>query len=396
LFVNQVTLAMTCLMIAIIFFMAWKTLGETPYALHWAAAFVASTFYWLANLAVNWFPSLEAYWLTINALGIMSITLALRGHCLRTSCKSLPDNLWPYAILVFAGVFGTTVVQPHAGLSAAILPFAAAVTLFLSATMILKHRKRPRPAEWAAAITMIIFAVVQIPAAVFAFGLGPEKSVVIELMYSHPTVLIIPAGFIGMAMFVIFMLASDVSVDMKEIAVRDQLTGLLNRRGFSEQSTRAYATARRRRAPISVIMTDIDHFKTVNDEFGHAAGDEALVHFANMLGENRRVDDIVARIGGEEFALVLPGTKIEEAISIADELCERMAVSPLAVDGRDVVMTASFGVAAISEKDTSLTDVIVRADRALYRSKRAGRNRVDLESSQFMLAGDGTLKAVSQ
>jgi diguanylate cyclase (GGDEF)-like protein len=387
---------MTCLMIAIIFFMAWKTLGEMPYALYWAAAFLASTFYWLANLAVSWFPSFDAYWLTVNALGIVSITLALRGHCQRTNCKNLPDNLWPYAILVFAGAVWTTVVQPHAGLSAAVLPFAAAITLFLSATMILKHREQPRPAEWAAAMTMIIFALVQLPAAVFAYGLGPEKSVVMEMMYSHPTVLVIPAGFIGVAMFVIFMLASDVSVDMKEIAVRDQLTGLLNRRGFSEQSAMAYATARRRRAQVSVIMTDIDHFKTVNDEFGHAAGDEALVHFANMLGENRRVDDIVARIGGEEFALVLPGTRIEEAISIADELCERMAASPLAVDGRDVVMTASFGVAAISERDTSLTDVIVRADRALYRSKRAGRNRVDLESSQFMLAVDGTLKAVSQ
>ena len=395
LFVNQATLGMTCLMIAIIFFMAWKTLGEMPYALHWAAAFVASTFYWLANLAVSWFPNFETYWLTINALGIVSITLALRGHCRRTNFKSLPGNLWPYATLVFAGVFWTTVVQPHAGLSAAILPFAAAITLFLSATTILKHRKQSRPAEWAAAITMIIFALVQLPAAVFAYGLGPEKSVVMEMMYSHPTVLVIPAGFIGIAMFVIFMLASDVSVDMKEIAVRDQLTGLLNRRGFSEQSEMAYATARRRRAPISVIMTDIDHFKTVNDEFGHATGDEALVHFAALLSENRRIDDIAARIGGEEFALVLPGTKIEQAISIADELCERMAVSPLAVDGRDVVMTASFGVAAISEKDTCLTDVIIRADRALYRSKRAGRNRVDLESSQFMRAVDGTLEAVS-
>ena len=366
-----------------------------PYALHWAAAFVAATFYWLANLAVNWFPSFEAYWLTINALGIVSITLALRGHCQRTDCKSLPDNLWPYAILVFAGVFWTMIVQPHAGLSAAILPFAAAITLFLSATMILKHREQPRPAEWAAAITMIIFALVQLPAAVFALGLGPGKSAVMDMMYSHPTVLVIPAGFIGMAMFVIFMLASDVSVDMKEIAVRDQLTGLLNRRGFSEQSAIAYATTRRRRAPISVIMTDIDHFKTVNDEFGHATGDEALAHFAKLLNENRRIDDIAARIGGEEFALVLPGMQIEQAISIADELCERMAASPMTVDGRDVVMTASFGVAAISEKDTCLRDVIIRADRALYRSKRAGRNRVDLESSQFMRAVDGTLEAVS-
>jgi diguanylate cyclase (GGDEF)-like protein len=143
-------------------------------------------------------------------------------------------------------------------------------------------------------------------------------------------------------------------------------------------------------------MTDIDHFKSVNDEFGHAAGDEALAHFAGLLREYRRVDDIAARIGGEEFALVLPGTGIEEAISVADDLCRRLAASPLIVDGRDVVMTASFGVAAISEKDTSLTDVIVRAYRALYRSKRAGRNRVDLESSQLMRAVDGSLEAVTQ
>ena len=394
-FINQATSGMTCLIISIIFLMAWKTLGEKPYALNWAAAFVASAFYWFANLAVGWFPSYETYWLTINALGFVSITLALRGHCQRTNCERLPGNLWPYTGLVFAGVIWTTLVQPHAGLSAAILPLAAAITLLLSASMILKHRESPRPAEWAAAISMILFALVQFPGAVLAYGLGPEKSTVLEMMFSQPAVLFVPAGFVGVAMFVIFMLASDVLVDMKEIAVRDQLTGLLNRRGFGEQSAMAYATARRRRAPVSVIVTDIDHFKTVNDEFGHAAGDEALAHFAKLLSENRRVDDIVARIGGEEFSLVLPGTEIEEAISVADELCERMAASPLAIDGCDVVMTASFGVAAISEKDTCLIDVIVRADRALYRSKRAGRNRVDLESSQMIRAIDGSLEAVT-
>jgi len=394
-FFIQATLGMTCLMIAIIFFMAWKTLGEMPYALNWAVAFVASTFYWLANLAVSWFPNYEGYWLTVNALGFVSITLALRGHCQRTNCSRLPGNLWPYASLAFAVVFWTTIVRPHAGLSAAILPFVAAITLLLSATMILKHRETPRPAEWAAAITMVIFGLVQFPAAVFAYGLGPEQSVVAEMMFSHPTVLVIPAGFVGMAMFVIFMLASDVSGDMKEIAVRDQLTELLNRRGFGEQSTIAYATARRRRAFVSVIITDIDHFKTINDEFGHAVGDDALVHFACLLSKLRRADDIIARIGGEEFALVLPGTDIEEAISIADELCERRASSPLMVEGRDVVMTASVGVAVISEKDTSLADVIARADRALYRSKRAGRNRVDLESSQKIRAVDGSLEVAS-
>lgn len=390
----QVALATTSLIIAIIFFMAWRTLGEKPWALNWSIAFVASTLYWLINLSSVFFTGHASSWLLANAFGVATVTLALRGHCQRTKCESLPNNLWPYAILVFAGILWSTVVQPHAGLSAAILPFVAALSLFLSASMIIRHREQTRVAEWASAITMILFGIVQLPAAAHVYGLGPDKDVVMGLMYSHPSVLLLPAGFIGMAMFVIFMLASDLYEDMKEIAVRDQLTGLLNRRGFGEQTAVAYATARRTVQPVSVIAADIDHFKSVNDEFGHNIGDKALQHFSRLLMAERRVEDIVARIGGEEFILVLPGTDIVEASAIADELCERLAASPMAVEERKVIMTASFGVAAISDKDASLADVVIKADRALYRSKRAGRNRVDLESSQTLRSLGGSLGTV--
>ncbi len=391
----QAALGMTSLMISIVFYMAWRALGEKPWALLWSMAFVASTLYWLVTLSAGLFPSFETHWLTSSAFGLAMITLALRGLCLRTNCQILPNNLWPYTAFLFGILFWTTVVWPHAGLSAAILPFVAAMTLFLSAAMIIRHRQKTRAAEWAAAITMIIFALVQLPAAVFAYGLGPDRDVVMGLMFSHPSVLLIPAGFVGMAMFVVFMLASDLYEDMKEIAVRDELTGLLNRRGFGEQAAMAYATARRTEQPVSVIIADIDHFKSVNDEFGHSVGDDALAHFAALLTNGRRVEDIVARIGGEEFSLVLPGMDIVEATTIADELCVRMAASPLEVDGCKVVMTSSFGVASISDKDVCLTDIVVKADRALYRSKRAGRNRVDLESSQMMRAVDGSLEMVS-
>ena len=182
---------------------------------------------------------------------------------------------------------------------------------------------------------------------------------------------------------------------MKEIAVRDQLTGLLNRRGFGEQGAQAYATARRSNRPVSVIMTDIDRFKFINDEHGHAAGDDALCHFARILSAGRRAEDILARVGGEEFALVLPGTTLESATNIADDLRDLVDSSPIRVDGQSMPMTASFGVATLSDKDTCLTDMVVRADRALYRSKRAGRNRVDLESSQIMRAPDGSFKPIS-
>ncbi|MDH5323094.1 MAG: GGDEF domain-containing protein [Gammaproteobacteria bacterium] len=388
----QVASGTTSLIIAIIFFMAWKTLGDRPWAMRWSLAFLFSTLYWLAMLGAGRFPSHASFWLLANAFGIATITLALRGHCQRTQCERLPKNLWPIASLIFAGVAWTTLVQPHAGLSAAILPFAAAVSLLMSATMVIRHREQTRVAEWASAITMILFALVQLPAAWHIYGLGPDRDLVMSQLFSHASVMFIPAGLIGMAMFVMFMLASDLYEDMKEISVRDPLTGLLNRRGFGEQTIVAYATARRTVQPVSVIAADIDHFKSVNDEFGHNIGDKALVHFSRLLMAERRVEDIVARIGGEEFLLVLPGTDIAEASAIADELCERLAASPMAVDERKVVMTASFGVAAISDKDASLADVVIKADRALYRSKRAGRNRVDLESSQTLRALDGSLK----
>ena len=122
-------------------------------------------------------------------------------------------------------------------------------------------------------------------------------------------------------------------------------------------------------------MTDIDRFKNINDKFGHAAGDAALVHFARMVSENRRSEDVVARVGGEEFALLLPGTKLRDAMALADQLCAKVGSTPMDVTGIGMPMTSSFGVSAVSEKDASLADLVLRADRALYRSKRAGRNQ---------------------
>lgn len=390
-----VGLALNSAMLSVIFFLAWKTQGNKPYALTWSLAFLAATGQWSFNIAGNAFPSFESYWLTVNAFGILVITLALRGHCQRTNCRILPKNLWPYAAAIYVAIVWFTTVEKHVGLRTAILPAVGAVTLFLSAFMIIRHRQKPRPAEWAAAVTMVLFGLSQVAAAFVAVLQGSSGNDALEALYANINYLSLPAGYTGVAMFVIFMLASDLSEQMREIAVRDQLTGLLNRRGFAEQTERAYATARRTDRPLSVIMADIDHFKSINDEFGHAAGDSALRHFAKILKVTRRSDDILARMGGEEFAIVLPGTGLEKAIHISEDLCRLLKEAPMIVEGRSMPMTASFGVATLSLNDTCMTDAVIRADRALYRSKRAGRSRVDLESSQIMRGSDGTLKPVS-
>ena len=380
--------------LSIIFFIAWKTLGRQPYALSWSVGFLAATFQWFFNLQSDWFPNRGIYWLTVNALVLVLITLAIRGHGQRTNCRQLPKNLWPYAGAVYVGIVWTTVVQPHVGISVALVPATACVTMILSALMIVRHRERPRPAEWAAAISLLLFAGSQGVAAGMAMLQGAGGNADYYTLYVHYNFLTLPAGYMATSMFVIFMLASDISIDMKQIAIHDQLTGVLNRRGLGEQGALAYANSRRTGRPVSVVMTDIDRFKNINDKYGHAIGDAALIHFAELLKRDRRAEDILARVGGEEFALILQGTDLRSAMEVADDLCAQIESEAMLVEGFALRMTASFGVASVSASDTCLSDTICRADRALYRSKRAGRNQVDLESSQLMLAADGTLKPI--
>jgi len=381
--------------LSIIFFMAWKTQGEKPYALSWGLGFVAASVQWFCNLHSSWFPTQSAHWITVNALAMVLITLGIRGHCQRTGCEKLPKNLWPYAGAFFAILVWTTVVEPHVGISMALVPAVACLTLFMSALMIIRHREVSRPAEWAAASSMVIFGIAQGVAAGVALTQGPTGGEAYQNLYVHFYFLTLPSGYMAMGMFVIFMLASDLSEQMQEIATRDQLTGVLNRRGLSDLGAAAFAASRRNDVPVSVVMTDIDRFKSINDDYGHAVGDAALVHIAELLKDGRRTEDILARVGGEEFALVLQGSELKDALKVADDLCAKIGASPMTVDGKELAMTASFGVAMLTEKDEDLTEVLIKADRALYRSKRAGRNQVDLESSQLLLSADGTLKPVN-
>lgn len=122
-------------------------------------------------------------------------------------------------------------------------------------------------------------------------------------------------------------------------------------------------------------MLDIDHFKAINDEFGHAAGDAAIRTVADMLQGSHRATDITGRLGGEEFAMLLPETPLADALAIAERLRQSVAVATVAHDGRSITFTTSVGVAALRAGD-SLEQLIARADAALYDAKHAGRNRV--------------------
>ncbi len=160
--------------------------------------------------------------------------------------------------------------------------------------------------------------------------------------------------------------------ELQFLASRDPLTGLLNRRSFFDRAVGAFETALQDGKAISCIMADIDFFKKINDNFGHAVGDQTIQMFARVLQSTLRGSDLICRYGGEEFVVLLQGNDIDQAAEAAERV--RHAVEHC--DGVTASMTGSFGVSAISLEPSDLADLIEQADRALYRSKENGRNRV--------------------
>lgn len=175
--------------------------------------------------------------------------------------------------------------------------------------------------------------------------------------------------------FVIFMLVSERSVSLhKTAASLDPLTGMLNRRGFSEACARMIEREAIAGRPMSALIFDIDHFKSINDRFGHPAGDEVLKLFAAIVTNSLRISDLSGRIGGEEFAALLP-CPIDEAVTAADRVREAFQNCGIEVDDAPVATTVSIGVAG-GPAGVELEVLLAAADTALYQAKRGGRNRV--------------------
>ncbi|HWB12857.1 MAG TPA: diguanylate cyclase [Pirellulales bacterium] len=154
----------------------------------------------------------------------------------------------------------------------------------------------------------------------------------------------------------------------------DPLTGLANRRAFTEDMSRRIEQWRRHKVPLSLIMVDVDHFKSINDRYTHAGGDTALRHMGDLLRGALREMDIPVRYGGEEFAIILPGTRMQEALNVAERLRATIASRGFVFEGQTIPITASLGLATASAEDT-LASIVERADTALYAAKQAGRNR---------------------
>lgn len=159
----------------------------------------------------------------------------------------------------------------------------------------------------------------------------------------------------------------------------DELTGLNNRRAFFSDGEQLMQNAKRYNHHLCLIMLDVDDFKKINDTYGHAVGDDMLVSLTNTIKDHVREVDITGRLGGEEFAIILPETTLSDAIEMAERLRKEIEKTRIISGKSDICTTASLGLSVLTENQTSIEELIIKADESLYQAKKNGRNRVEYD-----------------
>lgn len=252
-------------------------------------------------------------------------------------------------------------------------PFAA--LQFAVTASILRARSR-RPADYMTAALFAACGGLALARCVVEL-LGPDLVAQAAHEAMRTTVLVFSAILPVMGTIGFMLMCGDrLNDDLARLAMIDPLTGVYNRRTLAGLAAEAIERARRGNLPLALLAVDVDHFKRINDRFGHDSGDEALRLL--VAGMQASLDEraILSRIGGEEFAVLLPDRDEDEACAIAERLRRHLERSELAVDGQSLPLCVSIGVAAIGAAPTDLAALLRDADRALYAAKRSGRNRV--------------------
>lgn len=279
-------------------------------------------------------------------------------------------RFWSGAILAGAAVLVWTHVVPHYGNRVMMMALLMSLNTFGHMRLLLTHGARSL-ATYLTALALLIQTLAQVWR--FAAALGAPADDTLLLLSPVQTVLVATYAvcMLMVTIGVVLMATDRLRAEVEHLASHDSLTGALTRRALIDACEQELERARRTQRPMSLLMMDLDHFKAINDNHGHLAGDRALVDFVARVTALLRRPDHFGRFGGEEFVALLPETSPEEALIVA----ERIRVEVAAAGGQPGC-TVSIGLATSCADDTSLDEVIARADAALYQAKTAGRNCV--------------------
>jgi diguanylate cyclase (GGDEF)-like protein len=350
----------------------WRMNGIAWFAASLGLRTVASVLQGLDGIFPFWATTLGGNQLSI--LSFCAMYMGFRWFVLRD-----PMRRWLRWVL-FANTFGVyavlCLIRPRHFLVTILSP--GVIFCLLSIWLLLRHGKGNfRSAARVASVALLA-----------QFGFSIYRSRVLFLYWpareseaaSDPRMLFaryaIMLVVFSMVLLYVWFFVIESHQELRKSALTDALTGIFNRRAIARESEREISLARRASRPISVIAIDVDLFKSINDRYGHDGGDLALCAVADLLRNGLRQTDLIARLGGEEFAVVLPETNISGALHIAEKLRDRLASTPIALPSGNIQVTFTAGVAQLIGSDTSFSSIMGRADKALYRGKAAGRNCV--------------------
>jgi diguanylate cyclase (GGDEF)-like protein len=355
---------------------AWQQYREMSAVLWWAASNVFLSF-GVALLAFG------GVWAEDGLLAVGFVCLTLSPALLWTSARLLNGLkagtvsvlLGPAAVAAINLLPAQFPVPEIRGAASTLLN----VSYLLAAAWTLVMRSRERlVSRWPLAALILLHTAVLLtgPIAAARSGGAVDMPAVNSLfgMIHFEALLVI----IGTTIFVVASMRESSELRHKQAAETDSLTGLPNRRDFLDKGTRLLERARSDSGVLAVAAIDLDRFKAVNDNFGHAIGDQALRLFADVARKTLRPNDLVGRLGGEEFAVILPGSDLAAALAMAERLRRAFAEAATIVDGRELNATFSAGIAGTEGRpELTLSDLLQRADTALYNAKRNGRDRVE-------------------
>lgn len=375
------------LMLGVLFFIFWlNDRRGAPWFAWWSATF------FLGSIAAALF-TLRGFSGDLFTMGVgVASLIAAFGCCwqgARTFDKHrplwlpvlLPPAIWFAACLMpgFLGNIGYRVV-----LSSLLL----APLMAMSAVEFWRGREEPLQSRWPVIVlfaTLALFFAARVPLvnlAPFPVGaqpLAPGWMVAFNLIvFFHALMLTV---------LIVALSKERLELEQRTKAQTDPLTGALNRRAFMARGARLLQRHRHQEAPLSLLFLDLDHFKSLNDRFGHSGGDDVLMTFVAVVHENIRPTDFFFRVGGEEFCCLLPHTRADQAHTVAERIRHKFESATIDVAGTPVKTTVSLGIASTETFGYDIDALMRRADMAVYAAKRHGRNRVVVATADDTIAG---------
>ncbi len=362
----------------------WKMNRMHPEARYWFYSFSAAA----AGAVIAGFattypdPLLWPVWIRLvmatgNMFYIFGHVLFYLGVCCFVERRHPSGVLISLILLViaFAQVAASLFTVDHylwrSMVSTVCLATISAVTTW---TLLFSSRRRPSLQTLFAALVGAMTVILAVRSGLLMLvlaGIHIPQFLVSILPYYFATILLT-----AYTITVILLAVRKLHLKLKEQASTDFLTGVLNRRAFFEVAVPVIANAVRSRLSITVVMADLDHFKSINDRFGHSVGDRVLKSFVEITKQSLRTGDVFARVGGEEFVVLLTGGEREDSLRVTERVRDRFAHTDISIEGESFRSTASFGVVFMSGPEYDLQALLDRADKALYHAKAMGRNKV--------------------